>query len=102
MVCNKPESEFLTGQVECLQSCERLGSCLAVERLMIKSSTLFHRFECGPLPPTSTSRPPDVVCGKCFQAFFIFAMLQCIIDRVPKWAWLQILVTSWANSDDVT
>ena len=28
---------------------------------MMKSSTLFHEFECGPLPPTSTSRPPDVI-----------------------------------------
>ena len=50
-VRNKPESGFLTGQAEYSRSCERLGSCLATERSMMKSSTLFHEFECGPLPP---------------------------------------------------
>ena len=64
-VRNKPESGFLTGQAEYSRSRERLGSCLASERSMMKSSTLFHEFECGPLPPyvhlTSTSRPPDVI-----------------------------------------
>ena len=49
-VHNKPESEFLTGQVEYSRSCERLGSCLAMEHSMMKSSTLFHVFECGLLP----------------------------------------------------
>ena len=46
-VCNKPESEYMYSQ-----SCERLGSCLAMQRLMMKSSTytLFHAFECEPLP----------------------------------------------------
>ena len=59
---NKPESEFLTGQAEYSQSCERLGSCLVIERSMMKSSTLFHVFDGGPLlPPTSTSHPPDVI-----------------------------------------
>lgn len=50
--CNK--LEFLTGQVEYLQSYEYLRSCLLTERLM-KSSMLF---ECEPL---STSLPPDVI-----------------------------------------
>ena len=58
---NKPESEFLTGQAEYSRSCECLGSCLAMERSMMKSSTLFHVFDGGPLPPTSTSRPPDII-----------------------------------------
>ena len=48
---NKPEIEFLTGQVEYLQSCERMDarwtSCLVSELLMMKFSTLL---ECGPLP----------------------------------------------------
>ena len=48
---NKPESEFLTGQAEYSRSCEHLGYCLATECSMMKSSTLFHVFECGPLPP---------------------------------------------------
>ena len=29
--------------------------------MMKSSSTLFHVLECGPLPPTSTSHPPDVI-----------------------------------------
>ena len=32
------QSEFLTGQAECLQSCERLGSCLVTERSLMKFS----------------------------------------------------------------
>ena len=48
-MCNKPESEFLAGQVE-YSSCERLEFCLAMECSM-KSSTLF---ECRHLPPMST------------------------------------------------
>ena len=52
---NKPESEFLTGQAEYSRSCERLGSCVATElSSMMESSTLFHVFECRPLPPTAT------------------------------------------------
>ena len=57
--CNKPESEFLTGQAEYSRSCERLGSCLVIERSMMKSSTLF--LNADPSLPTSTSRPPDVI-----------------------------------------
>ena len=52
------ESEFLTGEVKYCRSRERLGSGLSLECSMMKSSTLF---ECGPLPPTPTSRPPDVI-----------------------------------------
>ena len=61
---NRPESEFLTAQVEYLQSCDHLVSCLETERSMMKSATVF---ECGslPRPPhvhlTSTSRPPHVI-----------------------------------------
>ena len=40
-VCNKPESEFFTVQAEYSRSCERLGSCLAMEHSKMKSSTLF-------------------------------------------------------------
>ena len=59
---NKPESEFLTGQAENSRSCECLRSCLTIECSMMKSSTLFHVFECKPLPPPMmTSRPPDVI-----------------------------------------
>ena len=50
-VRNKSESEFLTGQAEYSRSCECLGSCLVTERSMMKSSMLFHVFECGPIPP---------------------------------------------------
>ena len=80
--CNKPESEFLTGQVEYLWSCERLGSCLAVEHSMMKSSTLFHVFECGPLPPyvhlASTRRHSRDRCSQAFPAFRALP-LPCII-----------------------
>ena len=43
--------------VEYCRSRESLGSWPSLERLMMKSSTLF---ECGPLP-MSTSCPPDVI-----------------------------------------
>ena len=48
---NKPKSEFLTSQAEYSRFCERLGSCLVIEHSMMKSSTLFHVFDSGPLPP---------------------------------------------------
>jgi len=48
---NKPESEFLTGQAEYSWSCECLGSCLAVECSMMRSSMLFQVFECSLLLP---------------------------------------------------
>ena len=64
---NLRASFFFTGQVEYSQSYEHLESCLAMERSMMKSSTLF---ECGPLPPTSTAlRPPDIIHAMCSQAF---------------------------------
>ena len=79
---NKPESEFLTGQAEYSWSYERLGSCLAVERSMMKSSTLFHVFECGPLPPyvqlTSTWRHSRDRCSQAFPVFRTLPLL-CII-----------------------
>ena len=55
---NKPESELLTGQAEYPQFCECLGSRLAMERSMMKSSKL-----CYTSPPLrlSTSHPPDVI-----------------------------------------
>ena len=40
-VYNKSEGEFLTGQVEYSQSCGCLGSCLAMEHSVRKSSMLF-------------------------------------------------------------
>ena len=44
--------------VKYCQSCEHLGSWLTLEDLMMRSSMLIkHR----PLPPTSTSRSPDVI-----------------------------------------
>ena len=79
---NKTESEFLTGQAEYSWSYERLGSCLAVERSMMKSSMLFHVFECGPLPPyvhlASTWHHSH---DRCSQAFPVFRALPlpCII-----------------------
>ena len=51
----------LTGPVEYSWSCERLGSCLAVEHSMMNSSTLFNVFEYRLLPPASNSRPPDII-----------------------------------------
>jgi len=84
---NKPENEFLTGEAEYLWSCERLGSCLKVERSMIKSSTLFHVFECGPLPPyvhlASTWRHS---CDRCSQAFPVFhaLLVPCIANQRTK------------------
>ena len=91
-VRNKPESGFLTDQAEYSWSCERLGSCLATEHSMMKSSTLFYEFECGPLPPyvhlASTWRHSR---DKCSQAFPVFRALPppCIIlnanRRTKKW-----------------
>jgi len=49
---------FLTSEVEYYRSCEPQESWLSLERSMMQSSTLF---ECGPLPPTSTSHPPDII-----------------------------------------
>ena len=37
--CDKPENKFFTVQAEYSQSCEHLGSCLAIECSMMKSST---------------------------------------------------------------
>ena len=51
---NKPKSEFLTGKAEYSPSCEYLGSWLATEHLMRKSSTLFLNVDPSPL------RPPHV------------------------------------------
>ena len=88
---NKPESEFLTSQAEYSWSCKCLGSCLAVERLMTKSSTLFHVYSSAdPSPPTSTLRPPDVihVIGvprpSPFFALFRFRVLQMYTERKLK------------------
>ena len=55
-----PEREVLISQADRVLTtlCERLGSCLAIEGLMMKSGLLF---ECGPLPPMFTLRPPDVI-----------------------------------------
>ena len=60
-VRNKLKSEFLTGQVEYSPSCERLGSCLATECLMRKSSmcTLFLNVDAS--PPTSTLCSSDII-----------------------------------------
>ena len=71
---NKPESEFLTGQLEYSWSYVRLGSCLAVERSMMKSSTLFHVFECRPLPPYVHLAPTwRHSRDRCSQAFPVFS-----------------------------
>ena len=65
-LCNVPESEFLTGKGGYHLICECLGSCLVLECLMIKSSTLFE-VECGLFTPyvhfASTSH------DKCSLAF---------------------------------
>ena len=57
-VHNKPESEFLTGQAEHLRSCEHLGSCLAMDGSMMKSSMYLNA---DSSPPMSTLHPPDVI-----------------------------------------
>ena len=61
------------------QSCERLGSCLAIEHLKIKSSMLFHVFEYGPLPP----RPPDIIHMINVPRPSLFLLLFC--SRVLYW-----------------
>ena len=90
----RPESEFLTSQAEYLWSCERLESCLAIELSMIKSSTLFHVFECGIAPVQLIGhRPPYVHLAstwhhshdRCFQAFPVFrALLLPCTEHKPK------------------
>ena len=80
-VRNKPESEFLTGQVEHTLSHERLGSCLAV---VMKSNILF---ECGPLPSMSISHPPDVIhMISILRSFLFFTALPllCVIPGMPE------------------
>ena len=37
--CNISESDFLTVQAEYSQPCGRLGSCMVIERSIMKSST---------------------------------------------------------------
>ena len=56
-MCNKPKSKFLSGEEEYSRSCECIVSCLATERSMMKSSTLF---ECEPLHPY-TLLLPDII-----------------------------------------
>ena len=79
-VRNKPKSEFLTGQVEYSPSCERLGSCLATECLMRKSSmcTLFLNVDASPLRPPCvhlTSFTWQVFPGfPCFSPLFHFCV----------------------------
>ena len=63
------ESKFLIGQAEYLQACEHPGYCLVME-----SSMLFHGFECGLLPPTSTWRYSRDWCP-----FFASLPLPCIV-----------------------
>ena len=88
---NKPESEFLTSQAEYSWSCKCLGSCLVVERSMMKSSMLFHVYSsAGPSPPMSTSHSPDVihVIGvprpSLFFALFRFRVLQMYTEHKLK------------------
>ena len=57
-VHNKPESELIPSQVECLRFCEHLGFCVATKYWIVKSSTLF---ECKPTLPMSNSCPPDLI-----------------------------------------
>ena len=81
---NKPKSKFLTGNVDYSLSRECLGSCLAMERSVMKSSMLF---ECEPLPYlASTSHPPDVVHMMSVPRpfpFFFFAALPLPGTRLP-------------------
>ena len=68
-----PESNFLTDQAEYLRSCVNVWGIayIVTEHSMMKSSMLF---ECRPLPlpPSTTSCPPDVihVCSQAFPFFF--------------------------------
>ena len=54
----KSERKFLTGQAEYSQYCERLGSCLVVECLVMKSSTSFERVPLPPLHPSHMNPTP--------------------------------------------
>ena len=70
LVPNKPESEFLTSQVEYYQSCGCLGPSLAVKHPMKMSSMLF---ECKPLSPcVHCSSTWCYSCDKRSQAFPVF------------------------------
>ena len=60
-VRNKPKSEFLVGQAEYLPSCECLGSCLATECLMRKSSMCSLFLNVDASPPTSTLCPSNII-----------------------------------------
>ena len=81
-MCNKPDSEFFTGQAEYSQSCECLGPGLAMECSMMKSSMLCYlNVYLSPstlVYLTSTWRHSH---DKCSQAFPVFAalLLPCII-----------------------
>ena len=78
---NIPESEFLTVQAEYSQSCKRLGSCLEIESVI----------ECGPLPPTSTSHPPDIIHVICVPRPSLFFVLFQTEER--KWEGLGARLT---------
>ena len=74
-----PQSEFLTSQVEYSILCECLGSCLAMERSMMKSSVLLNA---DPCPPTSNSGPPYIIhvmsVPKPSLFFFVTLPFPCI------------------------
>ena len=86
-MCNKPESIFFDWSSGVLVICKHLGSCLVTEPSMMKSSVLFHVFECRPLPP------PFVHLGSTWRhshgkfkfsrpsLFFATLPLPCIIQQ---------------------
>lgn len=90
-VCDKPESKFLTGQVEYSRSCKHLGSSLATECSMMKSST---RMKTPPLP-ISTLRSPCIHLTSFmwwmflglthFSLLFYFCVLYWMQTQKQKW-----------------
>ena len=83
---HKTTSEFLTGERECSQFCERLRSCYAMEHSMVMSSTLF---ECGPFPPYIHLVPPNIftLCVPRPSPFFSAFPHPCItlnVHRITK------------------
>ena len=96
MVGESGTRKFLTGQAEYSWSCECLRSCLAVERSMMKSSTLFQHSSADS-PPVHLASTRCNLRDRCSQAFPIFHHSSASVyytERKPKnkkageaWEW---------------
>ena len=74
----------ITSSVKCSWSRKHLRSCLVMEHSRMKTNILF---ECGPLPPTSTSHPPGVIHVISVprpSQFFTTVLLPCIIPNANQ------------------